>query len=191
MFSWWRTDECSFTNFWCSIIKHNFLPVLNIRMRSWKYFAPAILIFLKILTRDQNFCVKLRNWGHFWTTFWDNHPERLETKSKNVASYVTIGLFVSGFCFRKTRWMRASWISIPKSVKKNQVIFEILTVRLRFSVLSIGCPEYAAWKSWKMFPKIIFLRFLPYCIEWSLSSIHVHISNFSSPILLGFFWQKN
>jgi len=29
MFSWWRTNKCSFTNFWCSIIKNNFLPMLK------------------------------------------------------------------------------------------------------------------------------------------------------------------
>ena len=33
MFSRWGTDECSFSNFWCSIIEHNFLPVLNLRFR--------------------------------------------------------------------------------------------------------------------------------------------------------------
>ena len=96
---------------------------------------------------------------------------------------------------------------------------EELTVRLLFSVLSIGWPEYAAWKSWKIFPNTIFLTgiygpqnkwyqyepvqdllffwtdlfrpidpcfliFLPYCTEWSLSSIHVHISYLEPPLFL-------
>ena len=117
MFPGWRTDECSFTNFWCSIIKHNFLPVLNIRMRSWKYFALAILNFLENFNTWSKFFLSNFEIGvifgpHFGTITqcdWKQNPK---------ASLVMFGLFVSGLRFRKTRWMMAWWILIPWSVKK-------------------------------------------------------------------------